>query len=156
MTNRHSCTDDPNDVIQRILSAYNAISRSINPTQLLEVDLTSSQIKVMASFSEQESFTMTELSRAHGVSVSTMTSMVDRLIQNDLLERRRGEQDRRVVRVSLTRDGKKMVRHVMKVRREELEKFLHELSEEDITRFVESIEAVSFYLTKAKAKLGKK
>jgi DNA-binding MarR family transcriptional regulator len=45
---------------------------------------------------------MTELSRANGVSVSTMTSMVDRLIQGGLLERQRDGADRRIVLVGLS------------------------------------------------------
>ncbi len=72
-----------------LLAAYNEISRASIPRQLLKVQLTSSQIKVLMSFSEQDAFTMAELSRLHGVSVSTMTSMVDRLIQAGLLERQR-------------------------------------------------------------------
>ncbi len=139
--------------ICRILKAYNAISRSINPTQLLKVDLTSSQIKVLASFADQEQFTMTELSRAHAVSVSTMTSMVDRLIQNGLLDRQRDDKDRRVVRVHLTPEGMKMVKHVMNVRRQELEKFLQELSSPEIKEFVQSIETVARFLSKAKDSL---
>lgn len=139
--------------VDRILTAYNAVSRSINPTQMLKVDLTSSQIKVMASFAEQPGFTMTELSRVHNVSISTMTSMVDRLIQNGLLERRRDERDRRIVRVSMTAKGRQLVKHVMKVRRHELEKFLQELSTGEVTRFVEAIETVAEYMTKAKSRL---
>ena len=90
---------------RRILAAYNEISKSINPAQLLKVSLTSSQIKVLSTFSDQGVFTMTELSRANGVSVSTMTSMVDRLIQGGLLERQRDGADRRIVRVGLSSRG---------------------------------------------------
>ena len=139
--------------IFKILNAYNAISRSINPTQMLKVDLTSSQVKVLASFAEQETFTMTELSRAHSVSVSTMTSMVDRLLQGNLLERQRDSADRRVVRVSLTREGHKMLKHIMRVRREELEKFLQELDGGEVEQFVTSIETVARYLADAKRKM---
>ena len=133
-----------------ILNAYNEISKSINPTQLLKVDLTSSQIKVMVSFTDKDSFTMTELSQAHSVSVSTMTSMVDRLMQNELIERQRDERDRRIVRVGLTPKGKKMVKHLMKARRQELEKFLLELSRKEVDIFHQSIENVARFLGKAK------
>jgi len=143
-------------IIKRMLRAYNEISKSINPTQLLKVDLTSSQIKVLISFSDQSSFTMTELSRTHAVSVSTMTSMVDRLLQLGLFERQRDDADRRIVRVRLTPEGKKIVDYLMKVRRQELEKFLLELSDAEIQQFVKSIETVALYLSKAKEKMMKK
>lgn len=144
------------EAVKRILAAYNAVSRSINPTQLLKVDLTSSQIKVLAGFFEKDCYTMTELSKTHSVSVSTMTSMVDRLLQSGLIERKRDEADRRVVRVSLSREGKKMVKYLMQIRKGELEKFLHELNPEEVERFVTSIETVAQYLTMAKERVYNK
>lgn len=136
--------------VTRIFNAYNEISRSINPAQLVKVDLTSSQIKVLISFAEKESFTMTELSNAHSVSVSTMTSMVDRLIQNGLLKRDKDDTDRRIVRVCLTAEGKKMVRHLMSIRKKALEKFMLELNDSEIKRFLQSIENVAHFFSKAK------
>jgi DNA-binding MarR family transcriptional regulator len=135
---------------RRILAAYNEISKSINPAQLLKVSLTSAQIKVLSTFSDHGVFTMTELSRANGVSVSTMTSMVDRLIQGGLLERLRDEADRRIVLVCLSAAGKKMLDHLMKVRSRELEKFLVNLSRHEVREFRDSIETVARYLAQAK------
>ena len=141
---------------RRILMAYNEISKSINPTQLLKVDLTSSQIKVLINFFDKRVFTMTELSRTNGVSVSTMTSMVDRLIQGGLLERQRDDADRRIVLVGLNSAGKKMVDYLMKVRRNELEKFLVELTREEVQEFLISIETVARYLAQAKKNISRK
>ena len=135
---------------RRILAAYNEISKSINPAQLLKVSLTSSQIKVLSTFSDQGVFTMTELSRANGVSVSTMTGMVDRLIQGGLLERQRDGADRRIVLVGLSAAGKKMLDHLIKVRRRELEKFLVNLTRYEVREFRDSIETVARYLAEAK------
>ena len=139
--------------VDRILNAYNEISKSINPSQLVNVDLTSSQIKVLISFSEKENFTMTELSNVHSVSVSTMTSMVDRLIQNGFLKREKDDTDRRIVRVCLTAEGKKMLGHLMGIRKQALEEFMLELSDSEIKRFLESIETVARFLSKAKKNL---
>jgi DNA-binding MarR family transcriptional regulator len=138
---------------ERIFKAYNQISKSINPAQIIKMDLTSSQIKVLISFAEQESFTMTELSKAHSVSVSTMTSMVDRLLLNKLLRRDRDKVDRRVVRVLLTEKGKKIVQHLMEVRRQALEEFLRELNDQEIEQFLDSIEVVAQVLSQAKTRM---
>jgi len=138
---------------ERIFKAYNEISKSINPAQIIKMDLTSSQIKVLISFAEQGCFTMTELSRAHSVSVSTMTSMVDRLLLNRLLKRDRDKSDRRVVRVLLTEKGKKVVQHLMEVRKEALQEFLRELNDEEIDRFLSSIEIVALVLSQAKKRV---
>jgi len=135
---------------RRIFAAYNEISKSINPAQLLKVSLTSSQIKVLSTFFDHDVFTMTELSRVNGVSVSTMTSMVDRLIQGGLLERQRDDADRRIVLVGLSAAGKKMLDHLTKVRRRELEKFLVKLTPGEVREFRDSIETVARYLAQAK------
>jgi DNA-binding MarR family transcriptional regulator len=139
------------DVIgNRIFLAYNEISKTINPSQLIKVDLTSSQIKVIVSFFHHGTFTMTELSRLHGVSFSTMTSMVDRLLQNGLLERLRDDEDRRIVLVRLSAKGKKMVDYLMKVRKQKLETFLCELTQDEVREFVKSIENVAHHMSRAK------
>lgn len=148
--------NDWDPTAERILKAYNEISTIINPSQLVKVDLTSSQMKVLIGFAEKESFTMTELSIAHSVSVSTMTSMVDRLIQNGFLKRDKDDNDRRIVRVCLTAKGNKMVRHLMKVRMNALESFLFELNDNEIKRFLQSIETVACFLSKAKQGLRRR
>ncbi len=133
--------------ITRVAKAYNEISKCINPVQLIKVDLTTSQIKVLMSFSDKDSFTMTELSKAHFVSVSTMTSMVDRLIHNGFLQRKKEDKDRRVVRIFLTAEGKKTVKDLLRVRRQELKKFFLELDDRERGLFVKSIENVAYYLS---------
>jgi len=87
------------------------------------------------------------------VSVSTMTSMVDRLLLNRLLKRDRDMSDRRVVRVMLTDKGKKAVQHLMEVRKEALQEFLRELNDEEIDRFLSSIEIVALVLSQAKKRV---
>ena len=147
---------DWGDTGKRMLLAYNEISKSITPAKLLKVDLTSSQIKVIISFFGQSTFTMTELSRVHGVSVSTMTSMVDRLLQSGLLERQREDEDRRIVRVSLSAEGKMTVDYLMKVRRQGIEKFLDELTSAEVQEFLKSIENVARHMTRAKENMLRK
>lgn len=54
---------------------------------------------------EREIITMNELSSLYKVSQTTMTRMVDNLVRNGYVERVRDEEDRRVVRVQLTKKG---------------------------------------------------
>lgn len=56
----------------------------------------------------KESFSsMSKLSQLIQVAPTTMTSMVDRLIKRGLLKRRRAQQDRRKVLVTLSEEGKR-------------------------------------------------
>jgi DNA-binding MarR family transcriptional regulator len=143
---------DWNDIILRILTAYNDISKCINPAELLKIELTSSQIKVLTAFSDKDDHTMTELSQALSVTLPTMTVMVDRLIQNGLVTRERDEHDRRFVRVRLTEGGRKMLGDLMAIRKQEFEKILKALSEDEIDLFLASIENVANLLSKGRKK----
>jgi DNA-binding MarR family transcriptional regulator len=144
---------DWKDIMDRILNSYNAISKSINPANLYKIELTSSQIKVLATFTERECYSMTELSQMLSVTLPTMTAMIDRLIQSGLVKRERDERDRRVVLVRLTGDGKKVISNLMEIRKQEIEKVLRTLEHEEVEVFLGSIESVAQLLTKARTRL---
>ena len=153
MENRALKQLDWNDIMDRILNSYNAISKSINPANLYKIELTSSQIKVLATFTEQECYSMTELSQMLSVTMPTMTAMIDRLIQSGLVKRERDERDRRVVLVRLTGDGKKVISNLMDIRKQEIEKVLRTLEHEEVEVFLGSIESVAQLLTKARTRV---
>jgi len=147
--------EDWENILQRIMSSYNDISKSINPKGLLKINLTSAQIKLLTCFSENDEFTMTELSRNLGVSMPTMTAMVDRLVRSKMVKRERDSIDRRVVRAGLTDSGRMMLKKLIRIRRREMERILMNLSEEEMKNFLTSIEMVSRLLTKARQKRDK-
>ena len=73
-------------------------------------DLTISQCLTLLAFeSTNERLTMNTLSSRVGISTSTMTRHVDRLVRKGDLERIASEKDRRQVIVRLTPTGKDMV-----------------------------------------------
>ena len=56
-----------------------------------------------------QTITMSNLAQGMSVPMSTATGIVDRLVKKGLLQRGRSEEDRRVVTVSLTDNGKALV-----------------------------------------------
>lgn len=50
-----------------------------------------------------------EISRRYGISPATVIAMLDRLQADGLVERQRSSEDKRVVEVSLTADGRRLV-----------------------------------------------
>ena len=93
---------------------------------------------------------MTELSTGLAVSMPTMTAMVDRLETANMVKRERDSVDRRVVQVKLTAAGKKELKKLTHIRREEMEKILMHLDEKEMNTFLGSIELVAQLLTKAR------
>lgn len=143
---------DWDSLLKRIMSSYNDISRSINPKGLLEINLTTPQIKLLTCFNGNDEHTMSELSKNLSVSLPTMTALVNRLESAKMLRRERDTTDRRVVKVKLTRTGEKELTKLVSIRKKEMERILMNLDEDEIKNFLTSIEAVARLLTKARLK----
>ena len=141
---------DWSHVVSRILHSYNEISKSINPPSLQRIELTSAQIKALTSFHGTEEYTMSEFSDNLGVTLPTTTSMINRLIQFGFIERKRDGEDRRVVKVKLTVRGRSILKKLMQERRNALEKLLQTLNNEEMKKFLESIESVSALIKRVK------
>ena len=136
-----------------IMASYNDLSKSINPVELLEINLTPAQIKALTCFGgDGEELNMSELSRNLGVSNPTMTALIDRLVKAKMVNRERDKIDRRVVKVSLTDSGRETLKKLMNIRRREMEKILINLSQEEINNFLTSVEIVARLLTKGRQK----
>jgi len=141
---------DWDKLLQRIMTSYNDISRSINPKGLLKINITTAQIKLLTCFSDKDTHSMTELSISLAVSMPTITAMVDRLETAGMVKRERKSVDRRVVQVKLTAAGKRELKKLTHIRRDEMEKILMNLSAKEMNTFLGSIELVARLLTKAR------
>ncbi len=69
-------------------------------------NLSLAEMHTLDAIGPYEARTMTETAQILGITVGTLTVSVDRLVKKGFVARRRDEEDRRVVRISLTRDGK--------------------------------------------------
>jgi DNA-binding MarR family transcriptional regulator len=92
--------------------------------------------------------TLGELSRRMMVTNGNITGLVDRLVEQGLIERRASPKDRRVQRVSLTVEGRKSFRAMARANADWMAEMFAELSRDDI-------EALMALLAKAKASAGK-
>lgn len=69
-------------------------------------NLSLAEMHALDAIGPYESRTMTETAQILDITVGTLTVAVDRLVKKGYVERCRDEKDRRVVRISLTREGK--------------------------------------------------
>lgn len=116
-----------------------------------QYDFGISKLKALTAFKDDREYTMTELSRNAYVSMPTMTDMVDSLVEEGIAERRRDEQDRRVVKVTLTEKGKKMRKVFMERRRKEVEDIFGRLSLSDRKELLDAMERACTILKKIHA-----
>jgi DNA-binding MarR family transcriptional regulator len=85
---------------------------------------------------------MRALAEALDVSQASATGIIDRMEQRRLVERRREDEDRRVIRVALTDDGRRLIEGVAEERRERLRYLLDELSSDELEGFLRGSRAL--------------
>jgi len=76
------------------------------------------------------------LAEAMDVSQASATGIVDRMEQRGLVERGRDAEDRRVVRVAITDEGRRLVAGMANDRREHLAQMLAEFTDDELRAFL--------------------
>lgn len=98
--------------------------------------ITGSQFFMLKRILRRGRMTVSEVAEEMGVSLSAITALVDRLHRAGFVNRRRDEEDRRVVWLEVTPAGEEVVRSCLAARRRVLEKYLRRLPEEDVEQLV--------------------
>ncbi|KUO48798.1 MAG: hypothetical protein APF76_18125 [Desulfitibacter sp. BRH_c19] len=89
--------------ISLLIKEVNALMRQNIKQMFDQTGLTTPQIMVIATISKHGSLKISEISEVLSLSNSTISGIVDRLEDQGFVERKRNNEDRRVVRVSLTK-----------------------------------------------------
>lgn len=91
--------------LRRIIRELDSHSRQISQHHGMTVP----QLVLLQEIAAQGTVSVGDLAREVSLSQATVTSILDRLAARDLIVRRRGETDKRVVRVELTASGQSVL-----------------------------------------------
>ncbi len=105
----------------------------------LGLDMSTPQFKALILIYEEETVRMRELARRLGGSFSNATVLVDRLVDRGLVERMADPQDRRVVLVRGTEEGRYLVEQLITSWRSLSPSLLKTLDPEDLTKVSEAL-----------------
>ena len=97
---------------------------------LKKYPITSPQFTALQWLIEEGELTIGELSNKNGLAFSTTTDLVDRMEKNQLVERIRDSNDRRVVRIRVLEKGKTIIHEVITERQKYLGDVLQNFSHE--------------------------
>jgi DNA-binding MarR family transcriptional regulator len=117
-----------------VLKALRKITRAIDlhSKQLAGVfGLTGPQLVCLRTINKRGSITPSELALQVSLSQATVTGIVDRLAARQLVKRKRNEEDRRLVTVSISEAGKALVNSAPSPLQEKFAQKLKELSTEE-------------------------
>jgi DNA-binding MarR family transcriptional regulator len=102
-------------------------------------ELTIPQLRVLTIVAGNADCTMGELARSLGISLSAATGLVDRLVQQGLIEREANPNDRRVVCLRLTEGGRRAREACRQERRRRVEAALRSLSAKEQTEIAAAL-----------------
>lgn len=126
----------------RALDLFAAAVALVDPIRVrawADLGLTVPTLKVLFLLRAQGGMPAGLLATQLGVTPSTITGLVDRLVAQGLVRREEDPRDRRLVRNFLTADGQETVGELQREARATIEEALGELSEEQLARLIAAL-----------------
>ena len=99
---------------------------------LFSSHLTLSQFKILMLLSRHGNVSGGELAGLLGIGLATLSGMIDRLVQQDLVARTEDQHDRRVRRIGLTRKGTELIGSIFNAGEAKMRALLSRLSAEEL------------------------
>jgi DNA-binding MarR family transcriptional regulator len=126
MNDRESLISGIDDVIRQI--TWQSHKQLLQTLGRPEIALTMPQMVTLFAIRSAGTCRMSELAEITQQSAGTLTGIVDRLIEDNLVARVRDLDDRRVVQVTLTPHGEERLNRVEHARREDMDCMLQRFS----------------------------
>ncbi len=127
--------DEIRDLMDMVLRDMYMLDKEIEDN----FGFTSSRIYTLLAFCRKEVMKMRELSEEMSLKTSTMTRMIDNLVKEGLVERMNDPNDRRLVIVSLTIEGKILANNIKEYKEKSLNSILDNIEKEGKVEMVSSL-----------------
>lgn len=99
--------------------------------EVIHIDINFSYLLVLCHIQMLDEPTMGELAKASRIQISTLTRIIDKLVEREFVARKTDAYDRRIVRVSLTSNGCEIVEKYEEARKKRVGSILRRLSSEE-------------------------
>ncbi|QPC47151.1 MarR family winged helix-turn-helix transcriptional regulator [Mangrovibacillus cuniculi] len=139
MENETPITKEQIADIERDLRYISAIIKQKGREILSQYTITPPQFIALQWLFEVGDMTIGELSTKMYLAFSTTTDLVDRMEKNELVQRVRDTNDRRVVRIHLLEEGERIIEEVIKQRQDYLESLLSTHSQDEVRNLHKSL-----------------
>ena len=130
----------------RFFKVAELLNRQVHSDQMDEwegLDMTVPQIRTLALLERMGQVRMTDIAIYIGRALSATTTVVDRLVEKELVDRVSDKSDRRLVMCELTDTGRRALERFWRIERERLQMVADLLDDKELERAVEGLELVS-------------
>lgn len=105
-----------------------------------KMHITESQILVMRVLNHYGDMKVSDISKELDLSNSTVSGIIDRLVEKKIVQRKRSEKDRRIVMISLAQDYHQPVKKHLNAFAQKMGRALSTTTEEDLDFILEGLE----------------
>jgi len=142
--------DKSYEIIRTIKSVKESLKHNFEK-RFKDLNLTAPQGMLIGILVRNGQMKISDLSEKMALSNSTVSGIIDRLEKNEFVERRRSEEDRRVVMVDLTEDFRKEAKERFKTVEDSLSSVLKLATQEEAEEVIKGLETLDKLLNRAKA-----
>lgn len=122
------------EINNNIIDSFSKIFREIKHSIFYKSknsEVTLLQYQALWCIKKSKKAHMGDIAKNFSITMPTATSLIDKLIQSKLAKRENDNKDRRIVRISLTNEGEKILKEMTKQRKNKINKLLSYLSVSD-------------------------
>jgi MarR family transcriptional regulator, organic hydroperoxide resistance regulator len=105
-------------------------------------EMTGAQKRILYFLDLKGSCNMSRIAKLVGCTVPAATGVVDKLVRAGLVRREQDDNDRRVIRIALTTDGRKSLAQLKRIHEQRLQQVLEHLSTEKRTELIDSFNRI--------------
>jgi len=117
-------------------------SSNLHTPEFLAIDVTMSQAKLLHVVASEPEARMSSLAGRLGVSLSTLSGVVDRLVEHGFLERHEDPSDRRQVMIALTAEGRSVIERFRELGSRHFRALLETLEGDELTGLARGVSAM--------------
>src|SRR5680860_269520 len=130
------------EILKLLPELGKALATSV-PDRVRHQGISNAQVRAVVHLAEYGTLTMGELAQGLRITTPSTTGLINPLVEMGLVQRERNDEDRRVVRVSLSQKARTMAGQVLSQRRREVEQALEGMSEEARLHFLEGLQRLA-------------
>ena len=146
--NKNLILSEFSTVLDQLIRKLNILDRN----EILCHGVTVTQCYLIDTLNKKDVMTMNRLSIELGLAISTLTRIIDILVRDKIVQRKRGTEDRRKVLVELTEYGKEISNKLVKCGNEYKMEILKNIPHEKKAEIIDSLNILNNALKKIEIK----
>lgn len=137
--------DDIERYAERLIFILPDISKAFrmqHPGKFFNIDISISELSVLHYLFFKTKPSMSEMGKDLSVDLSTLTRIVDKLVKKNLIVRKPDLEDRRIVRVAMSRKGRAIGEKFKQEHKEKVKSILKQMMPEERNTFLNLLETI--------------